>query len=154
MNYDNLLDECVANGIYVIERANFKSGADGLINGDVIGLNKKMRTTKERACVLAEELGHYYTTVGDILDQRAPSARKQEFRSRAWSYNRLVGLNGIIDSYKHKCQSLSDVAEFLDITEKFLLEALEYYKGKYGIYTAIDNYIVYFEPYLGVFEVV
>ncbi len=154
MNYDDLLEECAANGIYVIEKANFKSKADGLINGDVIGLNRKILTTKERACVLSEELGHYYTTVGNILDQKTASERKQELRARAWSYNRLVGLNGIINSYKHKCQSLDEVAEFLDVKKKFLIDALEYYKGKYGIYTTVDNYAIYFEPSLGVLELV
>lgn len=154
MNYEDLLSECTANGIYVIERANFKSKADGLINGDVIGLNRNIQTTKERACVLAEELGHYYTTVGDILMQKAASDQKQERRARAWSYNRLVGLNGIINAYKKKCQSLSDIAEFLEIKEEFLLESLKYYKEKYGICTTVDNYVIYFEPSLGVLELV
>ena len=29
---------------------------------------------------------------------------------------------------------------------------MEYYKNKYGICTTIDNYVIYFEPSLGVFE--
>lgn len=36
----------------------------------------------EKACVLAEELGHHYTAVGDIIDQSYYSNRKQELRGK------------------------------------------------------------------------
>ena len=34
--------------------------------------------------------------------------------------------------------------------QAFLKDALERYRQKYGMYTAVDNYIIYFEPGLGV----
>lgn len=154
MKYEDLLEESAAEDVYIIENADFKSKADGLINGNVIGINKKVRTSQKRACILAEELGHYYTTVGDIICQSTVSDRKQELRARVWAYNKLIGLNGIVNSYKQGCYSLHDTAEYLDVTEEFLAEALQYYKGKYGICTTIDNYVIYFEPSLGVFELV
>ncbi|MBO5145321.1 MAG: hypothetical protein J6C19_07270 [Lachnospiraceae bacterium] len=154
MKYEDLLKETAANDIYIIENANFKSRADGLINGDVIGINKNVRAYRKRTCILAEELGHYHTTVGNILDQSVTDNRKQEFRARIWAYNRLIGLNGIINSYRHGCQSLHDAAEFLEVTEEFLSESLQYYKSKYGICTTVDNYVIYFEPSLGVFELI
>lgn len=154
MNYEDLLAESTMNDVHVIENADFKSKADGLINGNIIGLNKTIRTNTKRACVLAEELGHYHTTVGDIICPSTVLDRKQEIRARVWAYNKLIGLNGIINSYKHRCYSLSDTADYLDVTEEFLLEAIQYYKGKYGIYATIDNYVIYFEPSLGVLELV
>ena len=72
LNYENLLREAAEDGLYVIENADFQSGAAGLINGDVIGINKKIRSTTERTCILAEELGHHYTTVGNIIDLSDP----------------------------------------------------------------------------------
>lgn len=153
MKYEDLLEESTSNDVYVIENADFKSRADGLINGNVIGINRQIRTCRKRTCILAEELGHYHTTVGNILNQ-STDTDKQELRARAWAYNKLIGLNGIINSYKHSCYSLHDTADYLDITEEFLVEALQYYKGKYGIYATIDNYIIYFEPSLGVLELV
>ncbi len=154
MKYEDLLKESSSNNVYVIENADFKSKADGLINGNVIGINRRIRSSRKKACVLAEELGHYYTTSGDILCQSSILNRRQEFHARAWAYNKLVGLNGIVNSFKHGCYSLHDTADYLDITEEFLSEALQYYKGKYGIYATIDNYVIYFEPTLGVFELV
>ena len=153
MKYEDLLEESTSNDVYVIENADFKSRADGLINGNVIGINRQIRTCRKRTCILAEELGHYHTTVGNILNQ-STDTDKQELRARAWAYNKLIGLNGIINSYKHSCYSLHDTADYLDITEEFLVEALQYYKGKYGIYATIDNYIIYFVPSLGVLELV
>lgn len=154
MKYEELLEESTSNDVYIIENADFTSKADGLINGSVIGINKKIRTCRKRTCILAEELGHYHTTIGDIISQSTVSDRKQELRARAWAYNKLIGLSGIVDAYKHGCYSLNDTAEYLDVTEEFLLEAIQYYKNKYGIYATLDNFAVYFEPSLGVFELV
>ncbi len=154
MKYEDLLEESTSSDVYVIENADFKSKADGLINGNVIGINKKIQSCRKRACILAEELGHYHTTTGNIISQAAISNRKQELRARVWAYNRLIGLNGIVNSFKHGCYSLHDTADYLEVTEEFLLEALQYYKSKYGTYATIDNYAIYFEPSLGVFELV
>lgn len=152
MNYEDLLEEADNSNVYVIENANFKSKSEGLINGDVIGINRKVRSYRRRSCVLAEELGHYHTTVGDILNQNDTGNRKQELRARVWGYNKLIGLSGIISCYRAGCRNLYEMAEHLDVTEEFLKEALECYKGKYGEYARLDNYVIYFEPALAVFE--
>ena len=154
MTYENLLQEAADANVYVIEDAPFQSRADGLIRNDVIGINRTVRQSTQRACVLAEELGHYHTTVGDIIDQSSDSNRKQELRARLWSYNKLIGLHGIISCYKAGCQTAYDMAEHLGVTEEFLHEALQCYRSKYGIYTRFDNYVVYFEPTLSVLELI
>ncbi|RKJ19169.1 ImmA/IrrE family metallo-endopeptidase [bacterium D16-50] len=125
----------------------------GLIDGRNIAIKKDMTET-EKKCVMAEELGHYYTATGEILDQSSVSNRKLELRGRAFAYNKLVGLTGIVGAYKHGCASLTESAEYLDVTEEFLAEALNYYKAKYGKGARIDNYMIYFEPCLGVFEMI
>jgi hypothetical protein len=150
--YDNLLDEADKENIYVIENAKFQSKASGLINNDVIGINKNVRSSAQRSCILAEELGHYHTSSGNILDQSSVSNRKQELHARAWAYNRLIGLYGIINAYRSGCRNGYEIAEHLNITEEFLNEALQYYRNKYGLCTTVDNYVIYFEPTLGIFE--
>ena len=51
-------------------------------------------------------------------------------------------------SIKTGYKSLYDeMADYLDVTEDFLKDALKSYRRKYGIYTEIDNYIVFFEPH-------
>lgn len=150
MDYTSLLIEADANNLITKEkplRAN-----KGRIKGSRIAIQRGLSET-EKKCVLAEELGHHYTTSGDILDQSVVENRKQELLARTWAYNKLIGLLGIVDAYKAGCRNLSEMADHLDVTEEFLDEALERYRSKYGIYTTIDNYIIYFEPSLGVLEI-
>lgn len=154
MTYENLLQEAADENIYVIEDAPFQSRADGLIRNDVIGINRTVRRSTQRACVLAEELGHYHTTIGDIINQSSDANRKQELRARLWSYNKLIGLHGIISCYKAGCQTAYDMSEHLGVTEDFLQEALHCYRSKYGIYTRFDNYVIFFEPTLSVLELI
>ena len=153
MKYEILLNEADKANVYVIENAQFHSKAAGLINGDVIGINKRIRSYTQRTCILAEELGHYHTGAGDVLDQNSAGNRKQEHRARIWAYNHLIGLTGILSCHRAGCQNIFEMAEHLDVTEEFLREALTYYHHKYGERTILDNYIIFFEPSLGVFEI-
>lgn len=148
MTYEKLLDEAQSEGLIVKEK--YIPGYGGRIYKNRIAIHNEIRTSSEKSCVLAEELGHHYTTVGDILDQSSVSNRKQELQARMWAYNKLIGLMGIIKSYEHGCQSYHEMAEYLDVTEDFLRDALEKYRQKYGVCTTVDNYIIYFEPGLGV----
>lgn len=146
MKYDALLAEADRSNVFVIENAAFSSSSDGLINGNVIGINKNIRTWKKRTCILAEELGHYYTSSGDIIDQSNVSNRKQEHKARCWAYEKLVSLNGIISAYDAGCRSAFEMSEYLDVTEEFFIEAMESYRSKYGICKIVGNYAIYFEP--------
>ena len=149
-NYELLIDEARDEGLFVKEKS--LHGSDGRIKGNRIAIRKDIDTQAEKTCVLAEELGHHYTTTGNILDQSRSENRKQELHARLHGYNRLIGLNRIIRAYQHRCQSLAEMAEYLEVTENFLKEALELYRQKYGTGVEIDNYIVIFEPRLAVLE--
>lgn len=149
MEYDALLDEANAEGISVKERP-FKT-YDGRLKGKDIYLRKDMNTT-EKTCVLAEEMGHHYTTVGNILNMESIQNRKQERQARLHGYNRLIGLAGLIEAYEHGCTNRYEIAEFLEVTDEFLEDCINCYRDKYGIGTTVDNYIVYFIPQLSVMK--
>ena len=149
MTYDELLYEADSTGIIVKEKN--IPGYGGRIYGNRIAIHDRLETT-EKTCVLAEELGHYYTTVGDITDLSDSQNRKQERQARLWGYNKLIGLTGIINAYKHGCHSRHETAEYLGVTEEFLQECIDCYTEKYGEYTKIDNYIIFFIPNLAVME--
>ncbi len=147
--YDDLLIE--ADGMGLVTKEKPLRANKGRIKGNRIAIKKSMTET-EKKCVMAEELGHYYTGTGNILDQSSVSNRKQELQGRIYAYNKLVGLMGIVRAHKNHCSNLSETAEYLDVTEEFLADALNYYKARYGKGVNIDNYVIYFEPYLGVLE--
>ena len=146
MTYERLLEQAATEGLIVKEK-HLKCG-DGRIFKNRIAIHKDIPTNIEKACVLAEELGHYYTNYGDILDQSDVMNRKQEYKARFRGYNMQVGLMGIISAFNDGRQNLHDMAEYLEVSESYLLEAINFYKQKYGVYTVVDNYIIYFEPYL------
>ena len=106
----------------------------------------------EKKCVLAEELGHHHTSVGNILNMEDLSNRKQERQARLWGYNKLIGLTGIIQAFRAGCHSRHETAEYLGVTEQFLQECIDCYTEKYGEYAKIDNYIIFFIPNLAVME--
>ena len=149
MNYTELLIEDDSQSL--ITKYNPLFAHDGRIKGKRIAIRKDMSETKKK-CVLAEELGHYYTTSGDIMDQSSVDSRKQEHRARLWAYDKVIGLMGIVDCYRAGCRTVTDMAEHLEVTEEFLKEALLCYKEKYGVCTRMQNYVVYFEPSIGVLE--
>lgn len=149
--YDDLLIEADNNNLITKEKP--LRGNKGRIKGNRIAIKKDLTET-EKKCVLAEELGHHYTAVGDILDQSTVENRKQEMRGRIVAYNKLVGLRGIVDAYLHHCQNLSEAAEYLGVTEEFLSDSIMYYKNKYGVFATVDNYTVVFEPTIAVIELI
>lgn len=149
MKYEVLLNDANTEGLSIKERP-FRT-YDGRIKGNTIYLRQNMNTV-EKACVLAEEMGHHYTSVGNILDMSDACNRKQERQARLWAYNRLIGLRGIIKAYETGCQNRYEIAEFLEVTEECLQECIEIYRDKYGVYTTVDNYVIYFLPNLAVME--
>lgn len=151
MDYTELLIEADSNNLITKEKP--LKANKGRIKGNRIAIKSDL-PTQEKKCVLAEELGHHYTSSGNIIDMSITQNRKQEAKARFWAHNKLVGLNGIINSYKAGCKSVYEAAEYLDVTEEFLLECIECYRSKYGICAVCGNYAVYFEPTLGVFELI
>lgn len=145
-SYEILLSEASENGLIVKEKP--LKYNNGRIKGSRVAIRQDLATSVEKACVLAEELGHHYTTYGNILDQSDTSNRKQELRARAWAYNKQIGLLGLIRAYEHGCRNRFEIAEYLEVTEEVLEECLVFYRNKYGKRTNVDNYVVYFIPNL------
>ena len=150
MNYEALLDEAQQDGLIVKEKPLIYN--NGRIKGKRIAIRKDIETSAEKACVLAEELGHHHTSVGNIINMENVSNRKQERQARIWGYNKLIGLTGIVRAFQAGCQSRHEVADLLDVTEEYFQECIDCYRDKYGVCTEIDNYTIYFIPNLAVME--
>lgn len=123
--YEKLLNEAYENGITVKEKP-LKSG-DGRIYNNRIAIRESIETTATKSCVLAEELGHYHTTVGNILDQSDTNNRKQERLARKWAYEKILPIENILFAAQDGHADIWDMAEYLDVDEEFLIDALKYY---------------------------
>ena len=148
--YEELNQQAYEQGVLVKEVC-LRSNSDGLYKNKKIAINKsKLSTIPEKTCVLAEELGHYYTSYGNILDLSDINNARQEYQARLYAYNELVGLYGLINAWKATCRSRHEICDYLNVTETFFDDALECYKNKYGVYTIVDDYIIIFQPNLNI----
>ena len=145
-------DRAYNAGIDVVEYSFRNKTIKGLYCDGTAAISNNIDTNAEKACILAEEMGHHYTSAGNIINQADEQNRKQEFRARMWAYNDLIQLNQFVDAYKYGCRNSYEVAEYLEVTEEFLNDALNAYTDKYGICTDVDNYTIYFIPNLTVFK--
>ena len=152
--YEKLQEQACKEGIDIVDY-NFQSDRiKGLYCDGMVAISNKIDTSVEKACVLAEEIGHYHTAVGDITNQSDVENRKQELKGRLWAYNQQIGLIGLVRAFEHGCQNRFEIAEYLEVTEEFLEECIECYRNKYGICKRVDNYVVYFIPQLSMMKLV
>lgn len=141
--YETLLKEAEQLRIEVYERKMSKR-MKGLYNNKVIWINSTL-SLNEKICVLAEELGHYYTSAGNILNQNKLENRKQEQLARDWAYKRVVPLYRFIEAIEEGVRNIYEFANFAGVTEEFLYEAIEFYKRKYGLYVYLNGYTINFD---------
>ena len=79
--YEELLEEAAAQNISVDENFPFHGNLKGLYVDQNIALSDQLETSAEKACILAEELGHHYTSeifwISPILQMQSRNARHE-----------------------------------------------------------------------------
>ena len=148
-SYEELVENASKDGLTVIEDT--IQSLDGICIGDCIIIRDDISTTAKKADVIAEEIGHNKYTVGDIIDQSITDNKKQENRARLYAYNLRIGLNGLLQAFKANCKTINEIADYLEVSEDFLLDALERYRQIYGTGVMMGNYYIQFEPIIRVF---
>ncbi len=141
LNYEDLLIEYDTEDIVIKEKP--LQSSNGRIFNNRIAIRHDMSTV-DKTCTLAEELGHYFTTTGDIIDQTDTSNRKQEHRARMWAYAKLLPLQFFVLAFKHGCRSIHETAEFLEVSEEFLIDCINAYYHRYGAFLEYNEYLFIF----------
>lgn len=144
-SYESLLDECSRHGIKIIEKR-FDSGAKGLWKNNKIGISADIPTYSEKACVLSEEYAHFLTSSGDITDLTDIRNKKQELIARNHAYENLCSIEKLIYAFENGASNEYEIVDFLQITDRFLRDALAYHKKKHGLSFSYNNYTIIFEP--------
>ena len=132
-----------------IEYVSFPSNILGLYYKEdgippVIGINKSIISTKKLfTCVLSEEFGHHFTTIGDTTAEyysytERLLTNKKEILALKWATEFLLPLNEVIDAFKPRVASFSEIADQLQVTDQFLLKRFEFL-AKYNQYIKISN---------------
>ena len=142
---------CIKNDWIEIEETNrlpkFQPGF--YINGKIY-INSNLSETR-KAEVLYEELAHHKLTYGNILDQSKWINRKFESYARRHGYEAALPLRIIVEAHHYGVSSLYELADYVQLSEKYIVEILGHYKQKYGYSTRYGKYVILFEP-LRVFE--
>ena len=120
--YEELMAEY--DGVLIIEERPIKNA--GLYADGVTWIREDM-TIAEKYCVLAEEIGHHETSVGNILDLSSMDNIKQELKARKWAYEKILPLESILAAFQLGLHQVWELAEHLEVDEKFLYDALVYY---------------------------
>lgn len=144
MLYDLLLKEAEKKNVKVEER-DLPETIKGLQGNNHIWINNKL-SSRAKAGILAEELGHYETTYGNIIDQHDQLNRKQELQARTWGYKKALPLSQLIEAHECGVEDLYELAEFLDLDEQFIIEAIERFKAVYGHKVDYEKYTINFDP--------
>lgn len=142
MNYEQLLVE-YEDDVEVIEQKMHLKGF--YLDGHIFIKNNL--TSSEKNSIMAEELGHHFTSRGNIVNLKINDNARQERAARDWAIKRLLSFEKLISAFEDRVRSKHDLAEYLNVSEEFLLEALEFLKRKYGMIKRYKDYIIYFEPF-------
>lgn len=156
--YEELEQIAYDQGIIIHENCDFandtaETPVKGLFRDGHIFLAAEL-TPEDKTCVLAEELGHHFTSAGNITNLHVIANRQQEQVARLWAYNRLIGLKGIVSAFQAGCQNQYEIAQHLGVTEEYLVEAIRKYRSVYGEMVRIGKYTIIFVPKLAILKLI
>lgn len=146
--YEQLLAE--NEHIKIKDTHSLPDGYSGFYKDGIILIDKDLSETR-KAEVLYEELAHHKLTYGNILDQSKDINRKFENYARRHGYEAALPLRIIVEAHNYGVSSLYELADYVQLSEKYIVEILGHYKQKHGLTTRYGKYVIQFEP-LRVFE--
>ncbi|PGT80273.1 ImmA/IrrE family metallo-endopeptidase [Bacillus cereus] len=142
-SYEKLL--CKYENEVQVKETELSHGFKGLYYDGRILIDSSLKEN-EKHCILAEEIGHHYTSYGNIIDQKSIKNRKQEQKARNWGYENVIPFTKLVQAKQAHCNTYYEISEFLDVTQEFLEASIECYFQKYGKQIRWRNYLISFEP--------
>lgn len=132
------LDEIIKNCSIIKKDVSLPSSIFGYYcyDGDsyYILINKKILENKKiYRCVLAEEIGHYRTTIGDITPRKYMCYKdkleidKKERVALKWATEFLIPTNSLIDYIKDKdILSITTLTDYFCVTKDFIMTKFDF----------------------------
>lgn len=103
-------------------------GIPGYICDTHIVINAKMPFDKSLG-ILAEEIGHYETSAGDILDYTDYRSIRQETKARRWGYKKLITQEELLKFIEKKeAVHIYELAEAFGVTEHYVEQTVSMYR--------------------------
>jgi Zn-dependent peptidase ImmA (M78 family) len=110
---------------------------------NLIFINQNIESACEKACILAEELGHYCTSSGELLSGICPlNVVKQEEIARRWADDFLLSPMAIATAIRKGCMCEDDLVEHFGVTHEYLNDAIKRHYCRHGEYFKVDQVTV------------
>ena len=106
---------------------------------DHIGINRNLPENIKLE-LLVEEIGHYHKTYGNITDLTDIRNLKLEIIARREGHNILLHPNDLLKPLLKGARNIYEFSEHLNISEKRLLEIIDYWKKIHGHGIYIGSY--------------
>lgn len=91
-----------------------------------IYIDPAITAPRARYVLLAEELGHHFTSTGDIVPESTPAQRRQERIAREYAYRRTAPYSVILHMLRERYYPY-EIADWLFVPLWYLNEAMEFY---------------------------
>ena len=149
MGIDERLEQEMSDvGIHIADRA--VEGYKGLLvrkNGLTYVFVDPKASRRSRAAILAEEYGHFKTSVGDtVRGSDDVRIRRAEDRAMRVAVDMLVCPEDIVQAIKSGVRNWYELAEALDLPESFLRKAISVWQQQYGPVYTTDDSVLWLDP--------
>ncbi|GKQ42954.1 hypothetical protein RD055328_08770 [Companilactobacillus sp. RD055328] len=104
----------------------------GLVEGEEVTINSN-RSIEKQTEALAEEIAHYETSTGNILNLKDIKNSKQEYQARRRSCFLLLDLDSLTACSDVGIDTPQELADYFEVSIEFLWKTIENYRTKYGL---------------------
>lgn len=115
--------------------------------GNIISILDSIKNDKNKLIeILGEELGHYFTSIGDNLINIKNyrdylKICKCEKQALNWSVNNIISNSDLERAFKNNCSCYYDIAQYLNVPEKLVIEKFKYLASKSNVgYIELGDY--------------
>ena len=149
MTQAELLEQEISDvGIHVVDKA--VEGYKGLLvrkDGLSYVFVDPKASRRSRSAILAEEYGHFKTSVGDtVRGSDDVRIRRAEERAMRAAVDMLVRPEDVIQAIRSGVRNWFELAEALDQPESFLRKAVSVWQRQYGPVYTTDDSVLWLDP--------
>lgn len=100
----------------------------------LIGLSTAIETVAEKRSIMAEELGHHFTTTGDCLPcqfynyTHRMNISRAEYKAIRWAANYLISDDALLDAFRDFVDTPSALAEYFQVVPEIITLRLKLFE--------------------------
>ena len=125
----------------------------------IILINESIRNNERLyRCILAEEIGHYRTTIGDITPRKYMCYRdrlridKMELQALKWAADFMIPTDMLLSYLQDRIQpTVAELVDYFFVTQEFMMQKLEFMSKQNCIWDIDGKRSLYLASFPSVF---